>query len=183
MRTNKSLLHPNNKFSKWSNGTNGTNGTNGSNGTNGYKKGYYTNFKELNRNAICKRCGIIFIKEEDENKNILVVKGSYTGIWSFPKGRVIEGESDEECASREVWEETGIVINPEFLKQLTKIQIDNNIYFIYNLDLLGKKIEDFSYLVNDKSEISDIEWKNISELSTISINKDIRIILKQTSIY
>jgi len=28
--------------------------------------------------------------------------------WTFPKGKVKDGESDEEAAVREVWEETGL---------------------------------------------------------------------------
>jgi len=28
--------------------------------------------------------------------------------WTFPKGKAESGESDEECAVREVWEETGL---------------------------------------------------------------------------
>jgi 8-oxo-dGTP diphosphatase len=28
--------------------------------------------------------------------------------WTFPKGKAEDGESDEECALREVWEETGL---------------------------------------------------------------------------
>lgn len=140
-------------------------------------------FNELTRNNVCKRSGIIFVKEENNNKYILVVQGSYSGIWSLPKGKINDGETDEECACREVWEETGIIMNPDFIRQLPKIKIDHNIYFIYNLDLLGKNIQDFHYSINDKNEISDIQWKSFDELSSISINKDIRNILTQTLIY
>lgn len=140
-------------------------------------------YNELTKNNICKRCGIIFVKTTDNIKNILVVKGSSSGIWSLPKGKVADGESDEECACREVWEETGIVINPDFVKDLPKIKIDHNIYFIYNLDMLGKDINDFQYSINDTDEISDIQWKTFTDLSNTSINKDIRNILTQTLIY
>ena len=35
--------------------------------------------------------------------------------WTFPKGKAEDGESDAECALREVWEETGLrcVLGPE----------------------------------------------------------------------
>ena len=34
--------------------------------------------------------------------------------WTFPKGKALEGESDEECALREVEEETGLSCELEF---------------------------------------------------------------------
>jgi ADP-ribose pyrophosphatase YjhB (NUDIX family) len=34
--------------------------------------------------------------------------------WSLPKGKALEGESDEECALREVLEETGLRCEPRF---------------------------------------------------------------------
>ncbi len=140
-------------------------------------------FNELNKNNICKRCGVIFVKQQEDSKYILVVRGSYSGIWSLPKGKINDDESDEECASREVWEETGIIVDPNFLSTLPKIKIDHNIYFIYNLDKIGIDIKSFNFSVKDSEEISEIGWKNFEELSAVSVNKDIRNILTQTLIY
>ena len=39
---------------------------------------------------------------------ILVVHRPKYGDWSFPKGKAIADESDEDCARREVEEETGL---------------------------------------------------------------------------
>ena len=43
----------------------------------------------------------------DEGEVLLVHRGRYDD-WSFPKGKTEPGESDEECAVREVAEETGL---------------------------------------------------------------------------
>src|SRR5215469_10943083 len=42
-----------------------------------------------------------------DGKVVLVHRPKYDD-WSFPKGKCDEGESDEECALREVEEETGL---------------------------------------------------------------------------
>lgn len=39
---------------------------------------------------------------------VLLVHRPKYDDWTFPKGKADPGESDEECALREVWEETGL---------------------------------------------------------------------------
>ena len=39
---------------------------------------------------------------------VLLVHRPRYDDWTFPKGKAEDGESDEECALREVWEETGL---------------------------------------------------------------------------
>jgi 8-oxo-dGTP diphosphatase len=39
---------------------------------------------------------------------VLLVHRPHRGDWSFPKGKREPGETDEQCARREVWEETGL---------------------------------------------------------------------------
>lgn len=133
-----------------------------------------------------KRCGIIFLKQFNDKKYILVVKGTFSGIWSLPKGRIMKNENEEECACREVYEETGIKINPEFLKSLGKLRIDHNVYFILDLDnfLDNKDFNNFNnFTIYDTQEVCDVAWKNITELSLMKCNKDIRNLLKKSEKY
>jgi len=39
---------------------------------------------------------------------VLLVHRPRYDDWTFPKGKAEDGESDEDCALREVWEETGL---------------------------------------------------------------------------
>jgi 8-oxo-dGTP diphosphatase len=39
---------------------------------------------------------------------VLLVHRPKYDDWTFPKGKAENGESDEDCALREVWEETGL---------------------------------------------------------------------------
>lgn len=51
-----------------------------------------------------KSCGCIIF---NKNKHVLLIKMT-AGHWSFPKGHVEAGETEQETAYREVYEETGL---------------------------------------------------------------------------
>ena len=48
------------------------------------------------------------MREGDGGPEVLVVHRPRYEDWSFPKGKAEPGESDEDCALREVQEETGL---------------------------------------------------------------------------
>lgn len=53
--------------------------------------------------------GAVVFKRERGKLKYLLIK-SFTGVFGFPKGHIEEGETEEEAAVREVFEETGIKI-------------------------------------------------------------------------
>jgi 8-oxo-dGTP pyrophosphatase MutT (NUDIX family) len=53
------------------------------------------------------------VRDQRDGSVLLVHRRRYDD-WSFPKGKALEGESDEECALREVEEETGVSCELEF---------------------------------------------------------------------
>jgi 8-oxo-dGTP diphosphatase len=53
--------------------------------------------------------GIVRRDGEDDAAEILVVHRPAYDDWSFPKGKLEPGESEEDAAAREVEEETGLV--------------------------------------------------------------------------
>ena len=56
-----------------------------------------------------KSCGAIIIhKANVDNYKVLLVKNHNGRYWSFPKGHVEKGETEEETAIREIKEETGL---------------------------------------------------------------------------
>ena len=62
--------------------------------------------KELSsRPLIMAGAGVIIINDKNE---ILLGKGTDNGFWDYPAGSMEIGESFEECARREVFEETGL---------------------------------------------------------------------------
>ena len=55
-------------------------------------------------------CGAVVFHEIGGVNRYLLIKNKRSAHWSFPKGHVEKGESDEQAAMREVKEETGIDI-------------------------------------------------------------------------
>ncbi len=67
-----------------------------------------------------KSCGaVVFIKKNGLTLFLLVkhVKG---GHWGLPKGHLDQGETEEQTARREIYEETGLIVRivPGFLKRV-----------------------------------------------------------------
>ena len=60
-----------------------------------------------------KSCGAVLYKMVDGTPYFVLVFGS---VYGFPKGHVEPGETEEQTAQREVWEETGVSvkINTDF---------------------------------------------------------------------
>jgi 8-oxo-dGTP pyrophosphatase MutT (NUDIX family) len=142
-----------------------------------------------------RRCGIIFVQvglahsashskindtvgsyhgfNNRRRASFLVVKGRASNIWSFPKGRMKnEEETEEICALREVFEETGIVLTTT--KDLPRIMIGRNVYFIYHTTQQAFS----SFQIHDNFEVGEVAWKTSDELRKMSANKDIRAVLR-----
>lgn len=90
-------------------------------------------------------------------KNVLLVQ-SYGGknIWGFPKGKKNKGESSDDCAVREVLEETGFDIRPhmdtdEYLEKHFNEQ-QCRLFLVPDVPL------DTVFLPKTRREIKDIQW-------------------------
>ncbi|MDA2933782.1 NUDIX domain-containing protein [Acidobacteria bacterium AH-259-D05] len=55
-----------------------------------------------------KSCGAIIFRKENGVLKFLLVKEKSGGHWGFPKGHIDEGETEQEAAGREIYEETGL---------------------------------------------------------------------------
>ena len=59
--------------------------------------------------GLVRAAGGIVMRTGDTGREVLLVHRPAYDDWSFPKGKADAGESDEDCALREVEEETGLV--------------------------------------------------------------------------
>lgn len=96
----------------------------------------------------------------------LLVKG-FTGKWSFPKGHREKKESPQECAKREIYEETGIIIDDIKDKKATFISI----YYYFNFDFE----QELPTNPIDTNEVKDIKWFLPQETELIEKNKDVHV--------
>jgi 8-oxo-dGTP pyrophosphatase MutT (NUDIX family) len=59
--------------------------------------------------SVVRAAGGVVVRDTGAAASVLLVHRPEYDDWTFPKGKVEPGESDEECAVREVEEETGLV--------------------------------------------------------------------------
>jgi 8-oxo-dGTP pyrophosphatase MutT (NUDIX family) len=99
------------------------------------------------------------------NNRFLLVRGRKTGIWSFPKGHLSGNETSQECALRELREETGIQIpyNTFYLSR----KLFAGEYYFYRVE------EEPVVVPSDSFEISEGGWFTLEEMRTLHCNADI----------
>ena len=107
-----------------------------------------------------KSCGALVFRKFHGKTRDLVFKHANGGHWSFPKGHMESGETEEETAQREVWEETGIdiMIDTSFRETVSyspkKDTMKEVVYFL-------AMAKNFNYTPQPE-EISQIRWVEIS---------------------
>jgi 8-oxo-dGTP diphosphatase len=120
--------------------------------------------------------------------HVLLIQRSHTldtwpGYWSFPGGKIEDGELFRECALRETSEEVGVIADPRALKQeslvMTRtVQGTKLIYFwlLYHWENAPSILE--------PDLIQDMQWFPIDDLPDLFIphhRLGLEAILAQTS--
>lgn len=127
-------------------------------------------------------CSSVFVINP-ENKKILLVKHKKFGKWVQPGGHIEHGETPEEAAIREVYEETGVkvkllgerfpreddYIRPLGIEKNRNLQGDLHIDIIY----VGIPINNIKPIISDES--TNINWFTREELNNLNIFDDIKI--------
>jgi 8-oxo-dGTP pyrophosphatase MutT (NUDIX family) len=100
-----------------------------------------------------KKAGVILINTVD--RKILIVQ-CYSNLWGVPKGSLEQGETEKQCALRELLEETGIRLDESSLKQPIRLGNCNACYFPVLVD--RSVIADLSVI---DQEITAIGWVHL----------------------
>jgi mRNA-decapping enzyme subunit 2 len=107
--------------------------------------------------------GAIIIDESI--RNVLLVQGFWAkASWGFPKGKVLEEETEMKCAIREVLEETGYDITDKIREdQFLQISINDQVIRLYIIVGVSKNTQ---FEPRTRREIKDVRWFSIDDLPT-----------------
>lgn len=105
---------------------------------------------------------------------LLVVQGTKTDKWSFPKGHREENEDVYTTATREMFEETSIKLNKSDMYCATyrykykydKDTVNNYVYLVYKTH---RRVEP---AISDTDEIKDAKWVHIGTLLDCRYDKN-----------
>jgi 8-oxo-dGTP pyrophosphatase MutT (NUDIX family) len=115
------------------------------------------------------RCYGGIIRRQSLKEQFLLVKGRRTGIWSFPKGHSVKGETPLECAIREIREETGLQLQEPIRAQRLK----GGIYFVFHLTDQEETHHE------DLGEIEETRWVSREEMEYLIVNSGVRDFLQR----
>ena len=130
-----------------------------------------------------RKLNLIVVFNEKLEKVLFCIRAKepYKGLYNFVGGKVEEGESNEDAAYRELFEETGISRNDielDYFMDINYFKYENNIQVFYGI---------LKHEVNLIEEKNKLEWAEINEelLNTDKFagNYNIPHIIKQIKVY
>lgn len=124
---------------------------------------------------------VVFNKNLDKSLFCIREKEPYKGLYNFVGGKVEKGESNDEAAYRELFEETGISckdITLDHFMDLNYFKYNNNLQVYYGI---------INHDVNLVEEKNKLEWVNINkellDNEKFAGNYNIPHIIKQIKVY
>ena len=130
-----------------------------------------------------RKLNLIVIFNKDLSKILFWIRAKepYKGLYNFVGGKVENGESNDEAAYRELFEETGISCNDielEHFMDLNYFKYENNLQVYYGI---------LKHEVNLVEEKNKLEWVTINDglldNSKFAGNYNIPHIIRQIKVY
>lgn len=126
-----------------------------------------------------KSCGAVVYRKTVTGIEVLAVKSRTNGDWGLPKGHVEDGESEEETARREVFEETGLEITlKKGFRTTVEYTMPNGIakkvvYFIG--EATGQDV------TIQQEEIQEYRWLKYNDMLSLMTYENIREVLMKAN--
>ena len=126
---------------------------------------------------------IIFSAQEGQQKILLTKRNvdPYKEFWCFPGGHIDAGETAEQAVVREVKEETGLDIQPQFM-----FNFKENIPHLNKNDILAVFQSEAKGLINiSPAEVQEAFWAPVDEAIKLPLafkhNEVLQMILQKRS--
>lgn len=120
-------------------------------------------------------CGAVVFNDNGSERKYLLIRNKRSAHWGFPKGHIEPDETPKQTAIREVYEETGIMVDllPNF-KEISKFTIQGKIEKDVIIFLAKTDKTDCTM---QQEEIDEIGWFDFDNaLNTLTYDNDKRIL-------
>lgn len=112
--------------------------------------------------------------------------GPYPGMWLTPGGGIDNNESVDECARREVFEETGVAVTNlhrhSFIDFITENWRGNKVQYVALLYTADYASGTLGSQPDDDDNMQEIRWFSHNELQTLPLNPPLQYFLKSLKI-
>jgi 8-oxo-dGTP pyrophosphatase MutT (NUDIX family) len=115
-------------------------------------------------------CRGAIILNPEMNKVVLVSNYNCT-VYGFPKGKINEAETDEDCAVREVYEEIGLDISEKLNSSDYIDYQDGNCHI--RLYIIQGVSENYEFRTHTNKEIGMIEWVKLDDIPSKKKKSDV----------
>jgi 8-oxo-dGTP diphosphatase len=115
-------------------------------------------------NDIIRAGGGLVVRKAKGRLQVAIVHRPAREDWTFPKGKLEEGETLEECALREVLEETGLVCRLGRFLGHTEYQDRKDRQKVVAYWMMTVKTDN-GFVVND--EVDDLRWIDVADVSSL----------------
>lgn len=121
---------------------------------------------------------LCFVKKEDKILMINRNKPPFMGMWNALGGHLEEGETSTQCAIREIYEESNVIVDNAKLISISTWNYDDDEIYVYVSTLpSGFDTEAYPIKINEGIiDFKDIDW--IIHEKNFGIIADLRVFLK-----
>ena len=118
------------------------------------------------------KCASAFIIDKKQNKILLIYHKKFQN-WIQPGGHLKEGETPQEGAIREAFEETGVKIRLVNQNPFIVEEYHNFVGHLIDYQFLAEPIEDNQMLINSRESFA-VDWFSLEELKQLPVFPDVK---------
>lgn len=117
----------------------------------------------------------------DDDRRVLLVRHSNGGVWVAPGGAIDPDEAPEDAVVREVWEETGLRVEPvhlcgvyggpEFRVRYANGDVTSYVMAVFECRRVGGALQ------VDDDEVTEARWLAPAELASVELSAWAKVVL------